>query len=157
MIPDELLPEYSAPDALRPKPKVPRTQMRTFMLRWLKEQGGICPLCRKPIDTTIKGEAVVDHDHDTGLIRGVLHRSCNAAEGKIANAAGRWGVGKMSYALIVPFLQNLVEYLQSPDKGYIYPTHLTEDEKRLKRNAKARQSRANSAAKQRLSRNSTRK
>lgn len=122
--------------------KITRSQLRPLALRMLQAQGGVCALCGKTIDLTIKGEMVVDHDHDTGLIRGALHRSCNAAEGKVANAAGRWGAKSMSYAEILPWLQNLLEYLQKPPQPFVYPTHLTEDEKRLQRNAKARRERA---------------
>jgi len=79
------------------------------MLRHLQTvQGGLCPLCNKTIDITIKGEGVTDHDHDTGRIRGVLHRSCNAAEGKIANAAARWGAKSAKYSDIIPYLKSIV-------------------------------------------------
>ena len=47
-------------------------------------------------------------DHDTGEIRGVLHRSCNSAEGKIANAAGSWGAKDMSYPAIIDYLRRLL-------------------------------------------------
>jgi len=148
-------PEFTAPAKCRPMPKVPRTALRTYMLRWLKEQGGLCPLCGKPIDHTVKGEGVVDHDHDTGEIRGILHRSCNAAEGKIANAAGRWGAGSMSYAAITPFLQRMVDYLQQPGKGFMYPSHKSDEEKRLDRNKKAREARAKASASGRTRRKAT--
>jgi len=108
----------------------------------LQEQGGVCALCNKPIDVGIKGEMVIDHDHDTGLIRGALHRSCNAAEGKVANAAGRWGAKSMSYAAIRPWLERLLAYLDKEPQPYIYPTHKTADELRLVKNAKQRKVRA---------------
>lgn len=126
--------------------KLARSQMPSFKVRKLKEQGGLCPLCNTPIDLKIKGEGVIDHDHDSGEIRGILHRSCNAAEGKVANAAGRWGAGGMAYSLIVPWLENMIAYLKAPGCGMIYHTHLTEEEKRLKRNAAARKTRATRTA-----------
>lgn len=122
--------------------KLTRSQLRPMAQRMLAEQGGVCPLCGKPVDMSIKGEAVVDHDHVTGLIRGTLHRSCNAAEGKVALAAGRWGAKSMAYDAIIPWLRNLLAYLDKPTTNYVYPSHLTEEEKRVAKNAKERRARA---------------
>lgn len=125
--------------------------MSSWKARHLKnEQGGLCPICGEHIDLTIPKEGVIDHDHDTGEIRGVLHRSCNAAEGKVANAAGRWGAKSMDYTKIIPWLENLLKYLQQPGTGFMYYMHLTPDEKREARNAKARAARAAVKAKQAL-------
>lgn len=119
--------------------KIPRSQQRTFVYKILKEQGGVCPLCTKVIDLATKGEAVLDHCHETGLVRGVLHRSCNASEGKVANAAGRWGAKSMDYdAAVIPFLERLVAYLKKPKHNLIYPTHLTPEEAKDKANLKRR-------------------
>lgn len=129
-----------------------RSQQRAFVLKTLKEQGGLCPLCELPIDPKIPREAVLDHDHDTGECRGVLHRSCNGAEGKVANAAGRWGAKSMDYAKIVPYLENLVAYLKREGLGYMYPGHKTSEERaeatRIKRNKQAAQRRARVRAKE---------
>jgi len=128
--------------------KLPRSMMRAWAARHLKvEQDGKCPLCLEPIDLTIKGEGVIDHDHDTGEIRGVLHRSCNAAEGKIANAAGRWGAGSMAYSAIIPYLENLLAYLKRGGTGMMYPMHKTAEDKKLDRNKAARERRAAAKAK----------
>lgn len=126
--------------------KLARSTMPSWKVSQLRKQGGLCLLCMKPIDLKIKGEGVVDHDHESGEVRGILHRSCNAAEGKVANAAGRWGAGGMSYVLIVPWLKNLIRYLEQPGCGVLYHTHETPEEKRLKRNKAAREARASSAA-----------
>lgn len=135
----------------KPLHKVPRSMMRTWALRHLKTvQGGTCPLCGKPIDTTVKGEGVIDHDHDTGEIRGVLHRSCNAAEGKIANAAARWGAKSAKYVDIIAYLEALVVYLKKPGTGMMYAMHKTADEKKDERNRKAREARAAVKAKREL-------
>jgi len=92
--------------------------MRSWAARHLKTvQGGLCPLCGKEIDLTIPREGVIDHDHDTGEIRGVLHRSCNAAEGKIANAAARWGAKSSSYSDIIAYLKSVVQYLEASGTG----------------------------------------
>lgn len=128
--------------------KLARSQLRPVSLRLLAEQGGLCPLCGLPINTAIKGEMVADHDHETGLIRGALHRSCNSSEGKVANAAGRWGAKSMAYSDIIPWLERLVVYLKKEPTPYIYPTHQTEEEKRVAKNAKERRARATRQARQ---------
>lgn len=135
----------------KPLRKVPRSMMRTWAMRHLKEtQGGLCPLCGKPIDMTIKGEGVIDHDHDTGEIRGVLHRSCNAAEGKISNAAARWGAKSQKYADIILYLEAIVAYLKKPGTGMMYAMHKTPEEKKDDRNRRAREARAAVKAKREL-------
>lgn len=132
--------------------KLTRSQQRAFVLKTLKEQGGLCAICELPIDAKIPREAVLDHDHETGECRGVLHRSCNGAEGKVANAAGRWGAKSMQYSAIVPYLEKLVAYLKKPGLGYIYPEHKTPEEKaemqRVKRNKQAAQRRARAKVKE---------
>lgn len=127
--------------------KVTRAQLRAITMKLAKEQGGNCLLCGKPLDFSIKGakgdSVVCDHDHNTGRIRGALHRSCNGGEGKVASACGRWIVGSMgSSAAIANALRNMADYLDREPTEYIYPTHKTEEEKRLAANAKARKQRA---------------
>ena len=43
----------------------------------LSSQGNVCAICKKPRPT------VVDHDHETGKVRGILHRTCNAGLGML--------------------------------------------------------------------------
>jgi len=42
-------------------------------------QHGLCPICNKPLMN--KSGIFVDHNHDTGKVRGVLCRKCNLAIG----------------------------------------------------------------------------
>lgn len=44
----------------------------------LEEQNGRCKLCGTP---TPEGDLHIDHDHKTGLVRGLLCRPCNAGPG----------------------------------------------------------------------------
>ena len=130
--------------------KLARTAMRAWVAGQLKKQGGLCAICQTPIDLKIKGEGVVDHDHDDGEIRGVLHRSCNAAEGKIANAAGAWGAKSMKYPDIIAFLEKTLTYLKSEGTGFLYPMHKTPDEKKSATQLRAAKKRAEVKAKMAL-------
>lgn len=94
--------------------------------------------------------AVIDHDHETGRIRGVLSRSANAVEGKVKNAVARWGGTGEDYTKIIPYLERLLVYLKQQATPYIYPFHKTDDEKRLDRNKAAREARAKRAAQAKL-------
>lgn len=55
--------------------------------RLMAEQGHVCAVCALPFaERTGRDlrEPVIDHDHDTGEVRGVLHRECNVALDLIA-------------------------------------------------------------------------
>jgi len=117
------------------------------MMAQLAKQGGNCPLCTLPIDLREKGAACLDHNHQTGEVRGVLHRSCNAALGKMEHAVGRWGSKDGSYAAMVPWIRRAVAYYDKPGLGVMYPMHKTADELKLDRNKRAREARAAKKAK----------
>jgi hypothetical protein len=83
-------------DALRPKlnawkknnpDKVQTIALRRYGLTsasykaMLKAQGGLCGLCGKPFDNTRLGRPNIDHDHDTGVVRQLIHGSCNLVLG----------------------------------------------------------------------------
>lgn len=58
-----------------------------------ERQGGVCAICGEPPDgprnmrkggrRTFKARLVVDHDHDTGNVRGLLCNCCNAGIGHL--------------------------------------------------------------------------
>lgn len=50
----------------------------------LEKQKGVCAICGKPETSTFKGKLrhlSVDHNHETGQVRGLLCNDCNAAIG----------------------------------------------------------------------------
>jgi len=104
-------------------------------------QGGCCAVCRLPVS---KEQAVLDHDHGTGIVRAVLHRGCNSLLGKVENNYRRYGVRSLD-----AFLAGTANYLGlhiTDRTGLIHPTHKSEEEKRVARNAKARKARATKKA-----------
>lgn len=104
-----------------------------------RRQGNKCPLCERTFGARVI--SCLDHDHVTGLVRGVLCKNCNGIEGKIKNLAVRGRVGLTS----VEYLRNIANYMDhySIDRtSLLHPLHLTTDEKRVKRNTKARKVRA---------------
>ena len=117
--------------------RIKTTEVRPVREGLYLAQAGRCRLCQ---DHIVKGEDVLDHDHGTGAIRGVLHRSCNALLGKVENNYRRHGVKNLA-----AWAHGVTPYLQHHAinrTGLLHPTHKTEDEKRLRRNKLARKRRA---------------
>ena len=52
----------------------------------LHAQGGLCVICRQPWPG--KRPLVVDHDHETGMVRGLLCQGCNVGLGALREDVG---------------------------------------------------------------------
>jgi hypothetical protein len=46
----------------------------------LEDQGGVCAICSKP-DEVEGRRMAIDHNHDTGAVRGLLCGNCNRGLG----------------------------------------------------------------------------
>ena len=83
---------------------------------------------------------MVDHDHKSGVVRGVLHRGVNSMLGVLENNRKRYGLS--DDILFIKFLQNAYAYLMKvpPADAPIYPTHRTVEERKalVAKRAKAR-------------------
>ena len=64
----------------------------------LNKQNGCCNICKR-YHTEFKQSLAVDHDHDTGIVRGLLCRQCNQALG--------------TYNDSIDVLLNAIEHLKS--------------------------------------------
>jgi uncharacterized protein YbaR (Trm112 family) len=53
------------------------------LLEIIKAQGGVCPICKRPLEG--RSETHVDHDHETNRVRGALCGRCNRALGLLAD------------------------------------------------------------------------
>ena len=110
-------------------------QQKTVLDKLVVKQKNRCAVCGKPF--TARDYAVLDHDHETGFIRGALHNSCNGAEGRVKTKANLGHKGVSAAAFIIG-LGKYLELHSTPQYNLLHSTHLTADEKRLKRNARAR-------------------
>ena len=90
----------------------------------LLEQEGICPLCNDPIE---EGDATLDHDHKSTLIRGVLCRTCNSGEGRIERTLQRYGIDKRID--LISFLENLIGYYKRDQYEMIHPSEKVKEPK----------------------------
>jgi hypothetical protein len=77
-----------------------------------------CPIFKCKVD-----DAVVDHCHSTGLVRGVLHRQSNAWAGKIENSWKRFGQNNSDLTL-PEALRALATYLEEARTDVLHPVGL---------------------------------
>jgi hypothetical protein len=102
------------------------------------EQGMACGICGVDLRSV---KMCLDHDHRTGVIRGVLCQNCNGIEGKVSNLANRGKRQGTRYG----FIQSVLAYWDrhsTAQRQELHPLHRTADEKRLLRNKRARKRRA---------------
>lgn len=89
----------------------------------LQEQGGICPICTK----APKGKHYpVDHDHKTGLVRGIPCSNCNLRF-----------IGRHTGATAQMF-RNAAEYLENPPARRIIGDRIAPGRPRAKRKIRRR-------------------
>lgn len=53
----------------------------------LAEQGGVCAICKKEESSKKKKNLTVDHDHSTGVVRGLLCHQCNSGLGMFRDSS----------------------------------------------------------------------
>ena len=124
--------ETSDRDILRHRIK--RAELPRVRQKLITDQGNECPLCSRNLKKMIKTPAV-DHCHKTGFIRGVLCLNCNGLEGKLTNILRRIDVSKLGEEEL---LNRFLSYRQVEHTKMIYPSHQTAEEKRTKKNKRAR-------------------
>lgn len=116
--------------------RLKHAEVATVRTTMLADQRNLCGVCGTPVTS----RPVLDHDHRTGAVRGVLHAGCNSLLGKLENNAARYGVrdiGVFTNGVAVYLRKHMVNIT-----GLLHPTHKSEDEKRDLRNKRARASRA---------------
>lgn len=102
-------------------------QVAEWRARIAEAQFDLCALCGGSF--TAKNPPVLDHDHLSGTIRGVLHRGCNSMLGKLEN-------NRLRYLLrddvrFSRFLGQVLQYLwkdYGPNRPR-YPTHRNPEER----------------------------
>ena len=106
--------------------KLKQSEIRGVRKKMLQAQEGLCLICGERI---LQGEDVLDHCHETGYNRGVLHRTCNVFLGKIENFHKRWSKGKPLIAMLL----NTAQYIQEDyTENELHPTHKTPQDKKIK-------------------------
>lgn len=103
---------------MNPKHLYTPTDVQKARQSVLLEQGGVDVLTGLEIP---QKQAVLDHNHKTQFVRGVLHRQSNACLGKIENLWTRY----LSYWYphdLQTFLRQSADYLDRPDDTrYLHP------------------------------------
>jgi hypothetical protein len=107
--------------------KLKSKDIKEFRQQQLIKQLNVCALCGE----AVVDDAVLDHCHKTGQIRGVLHRGCNSLLGKIENNMPR---SRVDLGRLAGISKNLIKYLTAdPVTELLHPTHKTEEERKMGR------------------------
>ena len=96
--------------------------IRVIREELLEQQSGFCAICGEELKPE---EAVLDHCHQSGHIRGTIHNKCNTLLGKIENFNRRY-----KHHNLASFLDGVMEYITRPSYNYIHPSHKTLEEKK---------------------------
>lgn len=105
--------------------KLTPKQKKEWRKRLLEEQQGLCALCGRHLK---EDESTLDHCHDTGHIRGALHRECNRAEGQISSR-----IVRCRKADRVLFATNLARYWSTDyTHNPKYPQRTKSEESKIK-------------------------
>ena len=75
-------------------------------------QNGTCYACQQP-EPVASRRLAVDHDHTTGLIRGLLCSRCNPVLGKLERAFVRFGLAKIAGLTVTIWLSRMGRYVDS--------------------------------------------
>ena len=78
-----------------------------------------------PITKADMLDNVLDHCHETGMVRGVLHRQSNAFLGKIENAWKRY-CQKSSNVNLAEALRNMADYIEKESGDILHPVGATQ-------------------------------
>lgn len=106
--------------------KLKYSEVKPLREKLLQDQKGCCCLCQQ----LIIDDAVLDHDHKTGVIRGVLHRGCNSLLGKIENNMPR---SRVDLGRLAKLAENLISYMVAdPKTERLHPTFKIKEERNEK-------------------------
>ena len=127
------------PPKIRKLRQIKQNELIKIRKHFHKKQNSICPVLKLEC---LDADMVADHAHSTnarnlgkseeaGLIRGIIHRSANAIEGKITNAYIRTGLHKFDITL-PEFLRNLADFIENPPMLHLNYHHPKEKAKSKK-------------------------
>jgi hypothetical protein len=113
--------------------KLKNNEIKPYREVQLGQQNQCCALCGQYIED----DAVLDHDHKTGLIRQVLHRGCNSLLGKIENSMPR---SRVDIRRLEGIAHNLISYLTTTHTDILHPSYKTSEQRKdlAKKRAKKR-------------------
>ncbi len=105
--------------------RLKQREVKEYRQQQLAQQNNCCALC----GDEIIDDAVLDHDHKTGLIRQVLHRGCNSLLGKIENSMPR---SQVDIHRLKGIAHNLIGYISTKHSETLHYTYKTPEERKMR-------------------------
>lgn len=111
--------------------RIKQEEIKDIRRALLSQQKGKCALCQEDCY-----QPVLDHDHATGKLRGVLCKNCNYVEGFLNN---RLNKGNKLITYINNLRQYLLRDLRFNGENLLHPDYETEKELQIRRRIRSTQ------------------
>lgn len=112
-----------------------RRILKTTEIKDLREEltppDGLCPILKVPMEGSAK-IPVLDHCHDSGMIRGVISLNANSVLGRIEKAYRKW-LSKHTELSLPEVLRLYADYLEQPEHEIEHPEHINKHKRKVRR------------------------
>ena len=103
-----------------------QSEVKSLRDKLAQEQNNKCLICNSELETPVLDHSHQKYNKGTGLIRGVLCRTCNIFIAKSENNCIRYGI---SHDTLPDILRSMAKYLEKEHHPFLHPTEVPKNPK----------------------------